>query len=425
MLNRRAWRLGLGLVSVAASLAMPAGAGAGSLYSGPGPRPGPDLLYEPRPPISPQLTNRGPWRAKPILVSGATAYRKGEFLYQDYLYDDSGARFTPDPSDPKTAGNLFSKHNGTYTYPTAEGYANNAADLVELRVRPLRRATAFRVTLNTLKDPSLVAFSIAIGGKEGELADFPFGANVQAPAELFLTVHPEGDAMVGELTTAADGETTETFPARVDRRRRQVEVRVPRKVWNPRRRAVRLAAGVGLWDAGAGQYLVPGPSASESGAGGATGAAPPAFFNVAFRGDEPFPSPTDNEGAIVDAAWWRDRAQGTALAAGDISEFFAKVRFRKLARRVRDNRDVPKVGAMDRIYSSRFELSQGADFGVSCFPGDAATCEGQYQGRLQPYAIYIPQEAGAPPRLRPDAPAPLPFRELQPVPRHAQPVAVR
>ena len=28
---------------------------------------------------------------------------------------------------------------------------------------------------------------------------------------------------------------------------------------------------------------------------------------------------------------------------------------------------------MDRIYGSRFELSQGADFSVSCFPGDAAT----------------------------------------------------
>ena len=47
---------------------------------------------------------------------------------------------------------------------------------------------------------------------------------------------------------------------------------------------------------------------------------------------------------------------------------------------------------MDRIYGSRFELSQGADFSVSCFPGDAATCPGQYQGRLQPYAIYIPKK---------------------------------
>ena len=379
-----------------AFVVMPGGAGAESLYTGPAPRPGPDLLYAERPPLAPQLTNRKPWRAKPILVSGSSAYRKGEFLYQDFLYDDSGARLTTDPEDERTAGNLFSKHNGTYTYPTAEGYANNAADLVELRVKRLRRKTAFRVTLNTLKDSSLVAFSIAIGGTEGELEEFPFGANVQAPAELFLTVHPDGDAMVAELATA-DGETTAEYPARVLRRRRQVEVRIPRADWNPRRRTVRLAAGVGLWDAEGGQYLLPGASASESAPGGAgAAAAPAAFFNVAFRGDEPFPAPTESEQAIVNAAWWRDREQGTALAAGDISEFFAEVSFRKLARRVRDNSDVPKTGAMDRIYGSRFELSQGADFSVSCFPGDASQCPGQYQGRLQPYAIYIPEKP--PPR---------------------------
>jgi hypothetical protein len=154
-----------------------------------------------------------------------------------------------------------------------------------------------------------------------------------------------------------------------------------------------MAAGVGLWDAEANSYLVPGASASGDSPGGAGGASEPAaFFNVAFRTDEPFPAPTDNEQAVVNAAWWRDRAQGNALAGGDISEFFANVSFRKLARHVRDNSRVPKTGPMDRIYSSRFELSQGADFGVSCFPGDAATCPGQYQGRLQPYAIYIPKK---------------------------------
>jgi pimeloyl-ACP methyl ester carboxylesterase len=374
------------------AVAMPGSASAASLYTGPAPRPGPDLLYAKRPPVAPQLTNRKPWRAKPILVSGTTAYRKGEFLYQDFLYDDNGARLTTDPEDPRFPANLFSKQNGTYLYPTAAGYANNAADLVELRVKPLRRKTAFRVTLNTLKDPSLVAFSIAIGGMEGELEQFPFGANVQAPAEYFLTVHPGGDAMVGELTAAGE-ETGSSFPARVDRRRRQIEVRVPRRAWNPKRRSVRLAAGVGLWDAAENRYLLPAERRDETTPGGAGAATDPAaFFNVAFRADEPVQKPTEGQDVVVNPAWWRDRAQGTALAAGDISEFFARVRFRKLARRVRDNSDVPKNGAMDRIYGSRFELAQGVDLSVSCFPGDAATCPGQYQGRLQPYAIYIPEK---------------------------------
>ena len=112
-----------------------------SLDAGAGPRPGPAILYA-NPAVAPELTNTGIWSAPPILVSGTTAYRSGEFLYQDYLYDDHGARELPDPTDPRSSGDTFSKPNGTYTYPTGPGYANNAADLVEFRVRPTASATA-------------------------------------------------------------------------------------------------------------------------------------------------------------------------------------------------------------------------------------------------------------------------------------------
>ena len=121
-----------------AVVAIPGAAQAASLYTGPGPRPGPDILYEKRA-QAPQLENApgGPWAAEPLLVSGASAYRSGEFLYQDFLYDDHGAR-TGGPGDPAAVGaNSFSLPNGSYTYPTAPGYAGNAADFVELRVKPL------------------------------------------------------------------------------------------------------------------------------------------------------------------------------------------------------------------------------------------------------------------------------------------------
>ena len=104
------------------------GALGASLYTGPGSRPGPAILYQPAA-VAPQLTNAGIWRASPILVSGASAYRDGEFLYQDWLYDDHGARELPDPADPRATGDTFSKPDGTYTYPTGAGYANDAADL--------------------------------------------------------------------------------------------------------------------------------------------------------------------------------------------------------------------------------------------------------------------------------------------------------
>src|SRR5947209_7961967 len=243
-----------------AALALSAGpqAIAASLYTGPGSRPGPASLYR-APAVAPQLTNAGVWRAQPILVSGASAYRHGEFLYQDWLYDDHGAHEAPDPNDPRASGDTFSKPDGIYDYPTGAGYANDAADLVEFRVKPLARATAFRITLNTLENPSLIAFSIAIGGVPGQSYPFPDGANVSAPAGLFLTVHRSGSQLVGELVHARGGApvTGRAPTVKLDLHRRQIEVEVPHSDWNPGRHVVRLAMGVGLWDGANHRYLLP------------------------------------------------------------------------------------------------------------------------------------------------------------------------
>src|SRR5205823_2863047 len=138
-------------------------------YSARGPRPGPAILYA-RLADAPQLSNapRSVWHARPILISGTEAYRSGEFLYQDFLYDDHGAHEQLDPNDPRIASATFSQPNGTYTYPTKRAYANDAADLVEFRLKPLASATAFRITLNTMHDPTLIAFTVALGGRAGE-----------------------------------------------------------------------------------------------------------------------------------------------------------------------------------------------------------------------------------------------------------------
>ncbi|MDX6665776.1 MAG: hypothetical protein QOG68_1982, partial [Solirubrobacteraceae bacterium] len=354
-------------------------------------RPGPALLYA-KAPVVPQLQNTGIWRAAPILVSGATAYRRGEFLYQDYLYDDNGARQAPDPGDPRTAGNLFSKQNGTYTYPTDPLYAANAADLVEFRVKPLAKATAFRATLNTLKDPSLVALTIALGSTKSPSRPLPFGATVSAPADVVVTVHPKGKLLVGAITDAKSGNSLGTVPVKIDRTRRQIEVRVPHTAWSPGKVKRRVAAGVGLWDAAAGKYLLPQAAADATHpGGGGTGTAPAAFFNVAFRTHEDVQSVTDGTSVITAPAWWRDRRQAAALTLGDISRFSVDVDFAKLAKGATDNRAVPKTGPMDRIYGSRFEKAQGNDFSQNCLAAPA-NCPAQYQGRLQPYAIYVPRK---------------------------------
>jgi hypothetical protein len=366
------------------------------------PRPGPAILYQ-TPAHAPQLENApmSIWHAPPILISGASAYRKGEFVYQGYLYDDHGAKEVTDPNNPmhnpggdSSGGDLFSAPDGTYDYPTGPGYDENAANLIELRAKPLTTATAFRITLNTLENPSLVATAIAIGGSEGVTHPFPFGANVSAPAQYFLTVHGE----TAVLTDAATGEAV-PGPAptvSVDLARHQITVEVSHSQWNPGTATVRLAAGVGLWNNETGSYLLPGATRSATAPGGAGAAiSPPAFYDVAFRfnSQEPVPGKPGAE-TTANPAWWRESAQAQALASGNISAFHAEVDFAKLKAKVNDDMPgqptgVPQSGVFDRILASHFSDGQGADYATGgC--GSSAGCIGALRGQLQPYAVYVP-----------------------------------
>ncbi len=398
-------------LAFAAALAIAPGAGAASASlpakQGTAPRPGPEVLYEPLA-RAPQLENApsSMWHASPILVSGASAYRAGEFLYQGYIYDDHGAKELTDPTNPMISpggdaagGDTFSEPDGTYTYPTGPGYDENAANLVELRVKPLTDATAFRITLNVLENPNLVATAIAIGGTPGITHPFPFGANVSAPAQYFLTVHGETAVLTNALTGAVVPGPAPSVSVDLDRR--QITVEVPHSEWNPGGESVRLAAGVGLWNSATRSYLLPGAVASATQPGGAgTDTTPPAFFDVAFRfnSQEPIPA-TPSTRNQTDPSYWREAAQARALAAGDISPFYAVVDFAKLRDRVNDDMPgqptgVPQSGAFDRILASHFSDGQGADYATGgC--GSSAACIGEMRGQLLPYAIFVP--GGTPP----------------------------
>lgn len=372
-------------------------ASAASLYSGPSPRPGPDQLYAPAA-DAPQLQNTGVWQAPPILVSGASAYRRGEFLYQDYLYDDHGANgLVPDPSDPRTGipantlgGNTFSRPAGTYTYPTDAVYANNAADLVEFRVRPLNDATAFRITLNTLNDAERSAFTLAIGDAGSVSRAMPHGANTHAPANFFVTVH----GARAELRRADTGDVLAAPTVTVDAVRRQIELRIPHASWDPGQGIARFTLGVGLWDAVNDAYLAPTLAASATRPGGSGRLpTPSAFFNAAFRYAEPRPDATQPIVIATQPAWWRDSQQASVLAAADLAPLHADVDFGKLASNLDDDMKaapggVPQSGALDRILASHYETQAGAQYAQVC--GVAEGCLGELRGQLQPYAIYVP-----------------------------------
>lgn len=361
------------------------------------PPPGPALLYAPAP-RAPQLENTGVWEARPILISGASAYRCGEFLYQDWLFDDRGAAGAPDLSDPHglaSTSYLFSRKAGTLTYPKDPIYGNNAADLVEIRIKALKDETAFRVTLNTLLDSERVAFTIALGDSERRHS-WPYDSGVESPAEYFLTVH----GTYGELRDAESGELVTPEPVvRLDLERRQFDVRVARAAWDPKSDVVRVSAGVGLWDGDKGTFLKPGLVATQNRPGGAS-VRQVAMFNVAFR-EEPMPDFGRFSGrtivdavlhALLQARFWRERAQADALRSGDISAFFARVDFAKLREGRIDEAGVPQVGHMNRIYASRFEFGQGIDYDRECGLGSSGPCDGPLIGQLQPYAIYVPSK---------------------------------
>lgn len=370
-----------------------------SLPMGLVPRPGPEALYLPPPARVPQLENTGVWQALPILISGASAYRCGEFLYQDWLYDDHGAAGSADPNDPQSSTTyLFSPKAGTLSYPTDAVYAYNAADLVEFRVRPLAQATAFRLTLNTLQDAERMAFTVAVGSSAAALA-WPHAANVSSPAEWFLTVH----GRTAEWQRAADGQVLSPAPSvAVDLDRLQVTVQVPHALWNPGRSTVRLAVGTGLWDAASGGYAQAQPSATATAPGGVS-ASRAALFNLAFRAQEPKPDFTVFSGrTIADAAvlaktqahWWRERAQADALADGDISAFAAQVNFGRLLDGASDESGVPTSGHLNRILASRYTFGQGANNLKDCGGvSPVYPCDGVMSGQLQPYSIYIPSAA--------------------------------
>lgn len=373
-----------------------------------GHRPGPDALYL-DPPSAPQLENTGPWEADPILVSGAVAYSAGEFIYQDFIYDDHGAAGVPDPNSPFGAGDhLFSPAAGTYTYPTDPVFASNAADLVEFRVKPLETETAFRVTLNTMLDPEAAAFTIAIDGARGPLPilrAWPHGAGVSSPADLFLTVHG-GHA---ELLSAETGAPLSPSPTvAIDTARRQIDVRLPHATWNPSDSSHRMTIGVGLWDAEANSYLKPSIGSATATTPGGAAPTQPAIVNVGPRLDEPMPDlgqvPTYTlgdaaAGAAVQAHWWRDRKQADALRLGDVTGFAATVDFAKLYDEVEDASLVPSEGPINRILASRYAFGQGLDRSKVCYEiggvNEGRNCIGRLVGQLQPYALYVPP--GAPP----------------------------
>jgi pimeloyl-ACP methyl ester carboxylesterase len=354
------------------------------------PRPGPAFLYDENP-TPPQLENSSGWTAEPLLVSGTEGYDDGEYLYQDYVYDDHGADTSPAPTppepEPETTSATFSGSTGDVVYPTdRSAHLDNAADLLEFRCRPVANdpdapsRVAYRFTMNTMVDATAAAVAVGIdtGSGSGD-TDWGHGlGELGAAVDHVLVASGDGATL--------DGSTTGVHAVDVDTERNQLEVVVDLE---PGHETWTHYCVTGLWDADTDAFrqIATQPTAEQP--GGANGQDVPPIFNVAFRFDEPFgsldPDAVGSRSVVYGARW--DHAQAKALADRDISQFGTDIDFGRLRAGTVDRR-VPTSGYMSRLYASAVDLGSTDRFDHG--EGIDAT-DNVFLGRIQPYTVYVPE----------------------------------
>ena len=277
---------------LAGAATAPAAAAHHSLYDGPGPRPGPAILYD-APATAPQLTNVSPWQAPPILVSGTSAYRDHEFLYRTFsttTTERARSRIRtilapptgPISSRSRTAPTPIRPEPGTTTTPpisSSSGSRRCPGHGLPGHAEHARQPAADRV-LDRDRRPTRTRVPVSRRGQRG-------GTGGAVPDRPSLRLAP------GRQPRARRPRQARSRPAptvAVDLHRRQITVEIPHADWNPARATVRFAMGVGLWNRARGRYLLPGAAPPPRAPGGAgSDRHPAAFFNVAFRTQEPLP----------------------------------------------------------------------------------------------------------------------------------------
>jgi dienelactone hydrolase len=274
---------------------------------------------DPEEPVDPDPGESDPegWTATSTGIGGTSRYDGGEWVHQDFVYDD-GER------------------------------ADNAADIVELRVRPDGDDLLVRVTFNTLRETDDTVLGVGVGTAGSETRDWPHGAGVASPWDSFATIvanHEEGSGLTGH----PDGDALPLDPE-VDLDDNTVEVRLPDvAAGDP---VLTLSAGAGLWDGEAGTW---------------TGSTP--VVDLAFNGHDQEPTGSN----------FRSGAQRAAVESGDVSGMTGEVDVARLRAGDTDE-PITTPGLYNAVFETRQDL--GGGYGGS-FP--------KHRGQYQPYALWLPK----------------------------------
>ena len=281
-------------------------------------------------------------------------------------------------------------------------------------MKPLADATAFRLTLNTMHDPSRVAATIAIGSSATP-RPFPYGANATR-AGAAVPHRPRRRA-----PTCATRSPARRRRRRADGQRRPRappdQVRVPHARVGPGRGTVRLAAGVGLWDAAAGRYLVPGRRAPRRHARAARAPPPRRPRSSTSPSAAPSRCPTSRDPGATGrrpGAGGATARRATRCAPATSPRSTPTSTSASSPTATDDEQRRPRRPAR-RTASSPAATSRAGRRLRQLVRRASSGCEGELRGRLQPYALYVPEQAAGRRALRADAAAALARRELQPV----------
>jgi dienelactone hydrolase len=315
------------------------------------------------------------------VVAGSSVYEDGVFVHSDYVYDDYGASgVRPGPvADTSTAP------AGSFVYPADEPrFVNNAADLRQLRLQLDGEMLRIEVHLQTLAAADTTAAVVGFGVDDDHsmAGTFPHVLGVSAAGmDTAVTLFGEGATL-----TRAGGEPEPLEGATVDLEANVLAVSVPLATLAPQGQRLRLWALAGLWDASKESFaaVLPGPATPVT-AGGRQVVPDVRAFDVGFH-----PGELGRDG-------WFDANQAAALAAADVSEHAGELDLGLM----RSSADVPwqpRPGYYEVVHESAFTLPPYNEgwTGLGSTNEDDAKLAVGFQGRFQPYSLYVPSQVQQP-----------------------------
>jgi pimeloyl-ACP methyl ester carboxylesterase len=289
--------------------------------------------------------------ARSSWIAGTVDLYRGHLIYYDYIYDDHGAASTLSPLGPPPYAGSNLESAGLFLPAGAARYpegALNTADLVKFDLSLQGGDIVVEFELNTLYLPNQTIAAIAIDTDNNPNTGNETLLGLRLPGADVAYAFSDGDPATNMIRGR--------FPIPAGQRW---------KIW------------------------------------AATAQSDGTIMNVAFRGtDETASLLGSRDDVPLGQGMMFDDKQAAALMAGNISPFFVAVDVADLKSQATRLMSSSPVGFHQRVYTSKYTLPPGEGIDVNGVPGRLGPGQGfcdqafHFLGKYQPYAIYIPSQAG-------------------------------